>query len=372
MKRIVVAVLITALILSVCSCNRGNGTDTPVSTSALTDRAAASDTGGQTLPGDETNVTDVLTETETSAPDFNGEPYSVISTAVAASAEHSGEIKFYEDRTYTSETVTVSSELGVRAKTKAVERGTFETSDGVNLLCSVSEITLYITFDSEEDREIAFDALDFLLSIKIIDYDYYCSYDRSCEYDGYTAPVEEALYDPFLSSFVNENGTKMLLDKDKKLAYDVNVTYDLPDRRYRIEDEGCTVTLDPDGKTGECTLEFVLSGDNKDGLGTYSDITVLKGTYVRNGNSITCRINGELTKLKYDSEESQKQYIKKLEEDFAAGIIIEEVYNYNKAVASDEGRYLDYGDTPDEYGIYVIDVTHAAVFTYTPSQEYYE
>jgi hypothetical protein len=52
--------------------------------------------------------------------------------------------------------------------------------------------------------------------------------------------------------------------------------------------------------------------------------------------------------------------------------MLEEVYVYNTAIASDEGRFLDYGDTPDEYGLFVIDITHAAVFTYTPSEEYAE
>ena len=373
MKRIITVFIAMVLMLSLCACNRGpNHPGGTVSTDVPTGSSTSPDTEAQTDSVTGTGTAAAATEEETSAPAFSGEPYSLIVPSAIATSGSIGELRLNSDNTYTAEIVITSRELGVAAETRTVEYGTFESVDGVNCLCSASELFIRISFNSEADRIEAYDALDFLQSMKIIDYDYIYSYECACDDEGYRVTVEEAAYDPFLSAFISADATKILLDRESMTAYNVNVTYDLPDGQYRIEESECTLTLDANGKAGECTLEFALSGDNKDGLGTYSDITILKGTYVRNGSSVTCTITGELTKLKYDSEESQKQYIKSLEVDFAAGKIIEEVYNYNKSVASEEGRYLDYGDKPDEYVVFVIDVTHTAIFTSTPSQEYYE
>ncbi len=298
--------------------------------------------------------------------------YKVISTDLSSSEGSYGSLTLYSDNTYKAEFRLSSAEYGVRSETALTEYGIYTPSDGDELTCTPKRLSVKISYENESDKKIASETLGVLCGMGALTEAYVASYEKACG-EGIDATVEEAGEDEFLSGMISGGDkTEVLLDRDEKLAYDVTVRYDLPEGKYRIAEEGCTLTLDADGKAGECTLEFELSGDDGDGLGRYSNLTLLKGTYERNGGNVKCIIKGELTLLKYDSEESQKEYLRNIEEEYANGDMLEEVYVYNKEIASDEGRFLDYGDTPDEYGLFVIDITHAAVFTYTPSEEYAE
>lgn len=372
MKKMIVAAIAAALVIILCSCEPG--IFYPITTDApeTTQKSETEPVTEEKTEAPETEPQPVTTEAETEAPVTEIGEYTVIDTALIAHNGSSGTLRLYSDNTYTAELTLVSGEFGVEFTTVNTERGTYETSDGINLVCSCTDILVKISFKSESDKKEEIDSLKLLCDIDMISFEYVESFERACGKDGYSATVREAENDPFLSTFLPDGETKVFLDKEKTLAYDVTVKYDLPDGSYRIEEEGCVLTLDPDGKAGECSLEFALYGDDGDELGPYSDITVLKGTYKRNGSVVTCTINCEITFLKYDSPESQQLYLANLEELFGNGHILEEVYNYNKAVASEEGRYLDYGGNTDEYVAYVIDITHAAVFTSSPSQEYQE
>ena len=370
MKKIIITLISAVLALALCSCDPGILTP-------ATSAEPSSTRDHNTLPEIETEtqipVTDtkeVTTEAETEPPVTEIGEYTVIDIALAASKGSSGTLYIYSDGTYKAVLAMSSSELGVASRSEITENGTCRSDDGVNLVCTVSQLSVKISFDNDADRSDALEALNYLQEIDAVSPEYVSSYEKACGEEGLSASTAEAASDPFLSTFVADTETKVFLDKEKSLAYDVTVKYDLPDGVYRIEEEGCVLTLDPNGNAGECSLDFSLYGDDGDGLGRYTNSTVLKGTYVRNGDTVTCTIKGELTVLRYDSAESQQAYLDALEEEYANGEIIEEVYNYNKATASEEGRYLDYGSDTDEYKLFVIDLTHAAVFTSTPSQEY--
>ncbi len=370
MKKIIITFISAVLAFVLCSCS--TGIIAPASSaepSPVTDR--------DTLPviDPETQVTDtepgeVTTEAETEPPVTEIGEYTVINTVLAASKDSSGALHIYSDGTYKASLVLISSEFGVPSRFKITESGRFRSSDEVNLICTVSQISVKIYFDNDADRSEALETLKYLQEIDAASAEYVSSYEKACGQDGVSATAAEAASDDFLSTFTEDKDTEVFLDKEKSLAYDVTVKYDLPDGVYRIEEEGCVLTLDPAGDSGECSLDFSLYGDDGDGLGHYTDSTILKGTYVRDGDTVVCTIKGELTVLRYDSPESQQAYLEALEEAYAGGEIIEEVYNYNKSKASEEGRYLDYGSDTDEYKAFVIDLTHSAVFTSTPSQEY--
>ena len=370
MKKIIVALIIAALAFVFCSCDPG-----------IADPASSAEhstvTGHDTLPDidpetqtPDTEQKEITTEAETEPPVTEIGEYTVINTALAASKDSSGTLYIYSDGTYKASLIMVSSELGVASRFEITESGTFRSSDEVNLICTASRISVKVYFDNDTDRSEALETLKYLQEIDAVSEGYVSSYEKACGQDGLSATAAEAASDEFLSTFTEDKDTEVFLDKEKSIAYDVTVKYDLPDGVYRIEEEGCVLTLDPNGNAGECSLDFSLYGDDGDGLGRYTESTILKGTYVRDGDTVTCTIKGELTVLRYDSPESQQAYLDALEEAYANGEIIDDVYNYNKSTASEEGRYLDYGSDTDEYKVFVMDLTHSAVFTSTPSQEF--
>ncbi|MBQ7698863.1 MAG: hypothetical protein IJT49_00800 [Clostridia bacterium] len=368
MKKLIVIFLIICLSASLFACTDEPAvtvTDTesaadPVNTETETD-AAVTETETERTTETETQE---QTETETGTSESGDPAVYAIYDPSFVKTEYEGTLYLYDNGEYKTECTCTRSVGAYPFYLKLNEAGIYWLDDqGIDLKTKRKEISVKITFDSEEDKNAVLSVMKSQYLTGIISGNAYDFVEKAAN-GGYHGSADEFTNVMEIDPVFANLSSIAVLDNDTKTAYFQIRGFVPSDNEYIILDNGYILVLYGDGV---CRMRYESLKEDEKGFGTFIATDIYEGTYTRSGDQVTCTVTQDTLKYKFIEESSEKAYKEYYEEQYSGGFLGKVYYDYYMAIIS-EGGYTD-DDMSDKYIITLEEHTHTAVILESPETE---